>query len=198
MSEVQEEKKGWSWLGFLFAPYYYAGYGKLKKGVIYVVLGTFPLFGIIIAILGGRNARKDLPIGKEEFNWKNIGIIFVINIVTAMSLQMALENRSSSNKEIEIVKQSSLEMCPNATVEQMVDGYISNPSWESDVSDDGVKFVNISGEITYLNKTVDALLQFTFTKDGTSFKYNYFEMNEMVQNDFLANALLSNMCESTK
>jgi len=29
MQENQvEEKKGWSWMGFLFAPHYYAGYGK--------------------------------------------------------------------------------------------------------------------------------------------------------------------------
>ena len=35
MEENQvEEKQGWSWLGFFFAPHYYAGYGSLQKGII--------------------------------------------------------------------------------------------------------------------------------------------------------------------
>lgn len=33
MSEDGNKNKGWSWLGFFFAPYYYAGYGKLGKGM---------------------------------------------------------------------------------------------------------------------------------------------------------------------
>jgi len=79
MSEEQkilskDEKSGWNWLGFFFAPYYYAGYGDLKKGGIYAVVGAFPLFGLIIAIISGKNANKDLPIGKQEFNWKNVAV----------------------------------------------------------------------------------------------------------------------------
>lgn len=85
-----EEKKGWSWLGFFFAPHYYAGYGDLKKGLIYAVIGAFPLFGLIIGIISGRNARKDLPIGKQDFKWANVGITVVVNIIVAIILQIAI------------------------------------------------------------------------------------------------------------
>ena len=91
MSENQnEEKKGWSWLGFFFAPHYYAGYGEVKKGIIYAIIGAFPSFGLIIGIIAGRSARKDLPIGKQDFKWANVGITVAVNIVFAIILQIAI------------------------------------------------------------------------------------------------------------
>lgn len=64
------EKKGWSWLGFLFAPYYYAGYGKLQKGItLAAISGIMPLIGLGIAIYGGIKAKQELPIGEVTFNW---------------------------------------------------------------------------------------------------------------------------------
>lgn len=87
-----EEKKGWSWLGFLFAQHYYAGYGDLKKGVIYAILGGFPLFAIIIAILCGKNATNDLPIGKKEFNWVNVAITVAITIVSYIILKIIIQS----------------------------------------------------------------------------------------------------------
>ena len=91
MSENQvEEKKGWSWLGFFFAPHYYAGYGNLKKGLIYAVIGAFPLFALIIGIIAGRSAKKELPIGKQDFKWANVIITVVVNIVVAIILQIVI------------------------------------------------------------------------------------------------------------
>ena len=200
MSENQEEKKGWSWLGFFFAPYYYAGYGNLGKGILYAILGVFPLFGIIIAIISGKNARKDLPIGKQEFKWANVAIIFVLIVVFGFILQLTIQSikADSSSNEINIVKTSSLEICPDATVEKMVNSFISNPSWEGGMTDEGINFVDISGEITYMNKPVDAVLQFIFSKDNTTFNYNAFEINEIPQNNLTATELLTKMCESAK
>ena len=196
----EEEKKGWSWLGFAFAPYYYAGYGNLKKGILYAVFGVFPLFGLIIAIMGGRNARKDLPIGKQKFSWGNVAIIVALTIVNAVAIQMAIENfkTDSTSNEVNIIKMSSLDMCPTSTVQEMVNSFISNPIWESDTTEDGIKFVNINGDITYNNEDVKALVQFIFSKNNETFKYNYFEMNGIAQDKSMANALLTKMCESTK
>ncbi len=104
----------------------------------------------------------------------------------------------SDTKEVGTIKQSKLEMCPTATVEEMVNGFMGDPSWESDITENDIKFVNISGDITYADKPVRAVLQFFFSKDGTSFEYNAFEINEVPQNQFIAGALLEKMCESTK
>ena len=104
----------------------------------------------------------------------------------------------SDTKEVETIKQSKLKMCPTATVEEMVNGFMGDSSWESDITENGIKFVNISGDITYADKPVRAVLQFFFNKDGTSFEYNAFEINEVPQNQFIAIALLKKMCENAR
>ena len=91
MSENQaKEKKGWSWLGFFFAPYYYAGYGDLKKGFIFAILYGIPFIGLIAGIYGGLKARQELPIKQQEFQWKNVGIVAVVNFVILIAIQLML------------------------------------------------------------------------------------------------------------
>jgi len=80
-----EEKKGWSWLGFFFAPYYYAGYNKLKKGLILAIIsGLIPLGSLVVNIYGGLNAKKELPIGNQKFNWKNVSITLVVLVIVSL------------------------------------------------------------------------------------------------------------------
>lgn len=107
--ENNEEIKSWSWLGFLFMPYYYAGYGDLKKGlsvaVFIGVLGavtekfmqadTMMIFllvstvlGLTIAIYGGTQAKKELPIKKQKFNWLNVFYAFLAYITGALIVSM--------------------------------------------------------------------------------------------------------------
>ena len=100
--------------------------------------------------------------------------------------------------EVKMVKGGKLQMCPNATVEEMVDGFLGDPSWESGKSNDGQEFVNVEGKMTFQEKEVTAKVQFFINKDRTSFQYNAFEMNDIPQNNFIASALLSKMCESVK
>jgi len=91
MSENQvEEKKGWSWLGFFFAPYYYAGYGDLKKGIIFALLAGIPFVALIVGVYGGLKAREELPIKKQDFNWKNVGIAVVVYFIAFVSIQLLL------------------------------------------------------------------------------------------------------------
>lgn len=88
-----EEKKGWSWMGFLFAPYYYAGYGNLNKGLVLAVIsGLMPLFAIVVCVYGGIKAKEELPIGETEFNWKNVGIALVVISVVSITSQMTIES----------------------------------------------------------------------------------------------------------
>ncbi|MDX9756656.1 MAG: hypothetical protein A2329_01175 [Sulfurimonas sp. RIFOXYB2_FULL_37_5] len=85
-----EEKKGWSWLGFLFAPFYYAGYGDMKKGLIFALISGFPLFAIFICIYGGLKAKKELPIGEVDFKWSNAVIAFVVTFITYVVLKTVI------------------------------------------------------------------------------------------------------------
>lgn len=85
---VGSVKKGWSWLGFLFAGYYYAGYGKLLQGIVMAVLSVIPIFGIAFMIYGGIKAKKELPVKEVDFKWANVGIAFGAAIVAAIALIM--------------------------------------------------------------------------------------------------------------
>jgi hypothetical protein len=79
-----ENKKGWSWMGFLFAPHYYAGYGQLKKGLVLAVIsGIMPLVMIAVGIYGGLKASQELPIKEIEFNWKNVAFTIATVIVVS-------------------------------------------------------------------------------------------------------------------
>jgi uncharacterized membrane-anchored protein YitT (DUF2179 family) len=83
-----ENKKGWSWMGFMFAPHYYAGYGQLKKGFILAVIsGIMPLVAIAVGIYGGLKAGQELPIKEVEFNWKNVAFTIVTVIVISVISQ---------------------------------------------------------------------------------------------------------------
>jgi hypothetical protein len=110
MEENQvEEKKGWSWFGFFFAPFYYAGYGELKKGIIYGIISFIPFIGgLAVAIIGGRNARKDLPIGKQDFKWSAVGIVFAIFLPLTIGVQLLLDNLSSGTPKCSASKTKKL------------------------------------------------------------------------------------------
>lgn len=87
-----EEKKGWSWLGFFFAPYYYAGYGNLPKGLVLAVIsGIVPLFAIVVGVYGGLKAKKELPIGQQAFNWKNFGIALAVAVGVSLISMATIE-----------------------------------------------------------------------------------------------------------
>jgi len=89
------EKKGWSWLGFLFAPSYYAGYGDLTKGFIFAIISGFPLFAIFICIYGGLRAKKELPIGEVKFKWLNVLIVIILTIASSTIIKMIIASAQS-------------------------------------------------------------------------------------------------------
>ena len=87
MEENQvEEKQGWSWLGFFFAPHYYAGYGSLQKGIIFAVIAGIPFMAILVGAYGGLKAKQELPIKEQNFQWKNVGITSIVNIIALVTI----------------------------------------------------------------------------------------------------------------
>ena len=91
MSENQVKKKeSWSWKGFFFAPYYYAGYGELQKGMIMAVLGGIPFVGLIVGIYGGLKAKQELPIDQQSFSWSNAAPAIIVNLMIFIAIQLLL------------------------------------------------------------------------------------------------------------
>lgn len=77
----------WSWMGFIFSIYYYAGYGNMKKALCLTLVYYIPVIGWLIAMIyAGAKANEELPIKKIQFNWKNVFFIIVIALVYVLLL----------------------------------------------------------------------------------------------------------------
>jgi hypothetical protein len=98
--------------------------------------------------------------------------------------------------DVSTVKESELEMCPNITVEQMVDSFFEDPEWSGGKAADGRKLVNVSGTIKYDNQPARAMVQIWM--QGDDFSVEALEINGRPQPDGMLDALLAKMCQSAK
>lgn len=96
--------------------------------------------------------------------------------------------------EVQFVKEAQMNACPSVTLEQLVDGYMASPKWQSLEADER-SFVNIKGGIYLHEKPIDALLQFEINDDET-LHINALEFNDIPQNQFMAVGLIESMCEA--
>ena len=99
----------------------------------------------------------------------------------------------AEDPSISMVKSGVLDSCPDKNMNEMVNGFLGSPKWTSGISEDGQKFVNIEGRLTYAEKEVDGIIQFFVNDDR--FEFSALEFNEVPQSVLIANALLVKMCE---
>jgi hypothetical protein len=92
------------------------------------------------------------------------------------------------------VKDASLSSCPSATLGQMADAFMTNPSWRDFPSTSGGTVVELTGEISYDGFPADALIQFDLS--GGSFEAVYLGINNVDQNMLILSALLTKMCNA--
>jgi len=121
--ENNKEIQGWSWLGFLFMPYYYAGYGALKKGSIFALIAgliagvdytvSIVLFvitvmiGLGIAVYGGLKAKAELPIKEQMFSWKNVMVavgVYVIAMLVSTALFSLMKSSTPKCNALDTTK----------------------------------------------------------------------------------------------
>lgn len=95
------KKKGFSWLSLLFAPYYYAGYGKYTKGVIFAIIGFIPLTSIIVNIYAGFRAKLELPIGEQNFKWIPAIAVYLLHSIIWGSIYFMSPAYQNDIKEIQ-------------------------------------------------------------------------------------------------
>jgi len=107
---------------------------------------------------------------------------------------LLLINGCGETPEVLMVKGGQLDSCPSKTVGEMVDGFMGSPSWSSITAEDGSNYVNISGDITFHEKPVRALIQYKLNEDET-FEFNALEFNDVPQNGLIAMGLQQKMCE---
>ena len=123
----------------------------------------------------------------------NIIIIIAVGIGIFKSFSNDSGEDSGEDSIVQQVKYANLGSCPEKTLEEMAKGFMGSHSWSSGKSEDGNTFVNLEGDISFMEKKVSAVIQFKFNDDDT-FKFNALEFNEIPQNNFMASSLLEKMC----
>ncbi len=128
--------------------------------------------------------------GKYKFSKIFFGILMLFYLASLFS---------GDSPEIEMVKKGHFKDYPNVTIEKGIDNFFGSPKWESGTGTDGATkgktLVNISGNIMFMEKEVKALLQFVVNNEDSTFEVNALEFNNIPQNLFMINGLLSKMFE---
>ncbi|MEE8435020.1 MAG: hypothetical protein V3S64_09565 [bacterium] len=94
-----------------------------------------------------------------------------------------------------MVQNGKLERCPKHTLRQMADSFLSSPAWEKGKTRDGLEFVNVRGGVIYLEKPVNAAVQFMVNRKAGKFTLHAFELNGIPQNGPFRRALIRKMCD---
>lgn len=156
--DINEVKKKWNWKAFFFNAYYFAGYGALRKGAILAFVAGLSSMSIIfiflpfvIAIYAGLKANEELDF-KNKFDWKNVGIAIVANIIAI--LLASLLSGSFSNSNINLVKNGIINLDKSITVGQALDNWdnCQNTNWTSFTTKNGKQVVQFKCEIVGANK----------------------------------------------
>lgn len=180
----------------------YAGIAVIALSIFYkpeMAMGAGFVFLLAWYFL---SAKPQVQYVKEKLNnqyvkkgWRT-PILYAIGALIALATASVMFSEGAfDSKAVAMVKGGKMQMCELHTVEQMVNGFMGNPSWESGTGEGGVQYVNVRGDITLHDKPVRALVQFKVDEAAGKFEYNAFETNEIAQNNLLAMALLKKMCD---
>ena len=139
---------------------------KMSKRPIYILLAIIPL------LLAGCSSSSDSSDTSSD-----------------------LLDYFTESANVSSVKDASLSSCPSATLGQMADAFMTNPSWRDFPSNSGGTVVELTGEISYDGFPADALIQFDLS--GGSFEAVYLGINNVDQSLLVLSALLNKMCDAT-
>jgi hypothetical protein len=142
---------------------------NLSISPIILVVGV--LIGIILSAL-------NRPLGISKI-WQLAvgGFVLVVIIAWASS--------GGNDRYVKMVKGGTLDGYPQKTVGRAFDDFLNNPKWESGLSEEGERFVNVKGGILYLDEKANIVVQFIIDKDNNRFSYNASKINGVPLNNFL-------------
>lgn len=158
-----------------------AFWGYVGLSVLIPIAGL--ILGIVAMTKGGRKVRQ------------GVALIIVSVGVALLYISAVGGGGTSQSAVVQIVQDGTLEGYPSKTLGQAVDGFFRSPSWEAITARDGKTYVNISGRTSFMDSTVDVLLQYRVDADTGQFELQAFEMNGVPQNMIMYSGLISAMYE---
>lgn len=157
------------------------------------------IFGCVIVV--GKLIRTIFR-NRENIKISRAKGLFIYGIIAAAAICIAIfvavnedtggnGSGSGSDKYVRMVKTATVEAFPQKTVGDAFDDYLKNPKWESGQSEDGTRFVNVSGKILIYGKETDIVVQFEIEDEKAGiFSYHACELNGVPQNDLFVWGLM--------
>lgn len=151
-----------------------------------IILAIGVAVGLVLSAVGAKR-----PWGLGEIMSLLVGVFLLI---TFMVLVPKLGG-GSDDKYIQMVKNGTLESYPQMTVGEAFDGYLDNPKWETGMTEDKQRFVNVKGGILYYDENAEIAVQFFINEKDKSFQYYACEVNGQPQNDAVVSELFGTIYE---
>jgi hypothetical protein len=164
-----------------------------------------------------------LVLGSKDLNCPP-GVIWSINVIAALalvSLIAANVNAMFSNplvNNINLIRSSSLELCPSRTIDEMANSFFEDPQWSAYTkskydrkipSAERGSFVVLTGNVMFDGRVQEADIRFKFTKwekKGHArlrnlrfeyeFEFHQIDINGIVQPEHAGLELLELMCDT--
>lgn len=124
------------------------------------------------------------------------GIIVAVGVIAVLSMLFNSNFKDKSDKYVEIVKNGILDQYPQKTVGDAFDNFLEKEVWESGITEDGIRFVNVSGELLYADELANVIVQFMVDEENESFTYNACEIDGVPQNNLIVRSLFNTIYNS--
>lgn len=111
-------------------------------------------------------------------------------------LSLLLVIIAGCSKDIVNIKESTLEACPDYTIEELVDNYMDDAKWEEKKEKNGYYIYSANGKILYNNERVDASID--FATSGSKIIVKDFKIDKTLDKKIIIDNLIIDMCKVTK
>ncbi len=139
------------------------------------ILVLIAAIGMILSLFGPK------PLSLSTKIQAVIGVILIVVIIVTS----VRPSGGGNDKYVQIVKDGTLDAYPQMTVGKAFDDFLDNPKWESGLSDNEERFVNVIGEILYYGNEAEIVVQFIVDEKSGAFQYYACEIDGIPQNDLI-------------
>lgn len=122
------------------------------------------------------------------------GLVLVGGIGLGALLLFTSNFSPFQDRYVKLVRNGKMESCPHRTVGSMTSSFLTRPRWRSLVADDGKRYVNCRGGLTYKDAPATVELQFAILGQS-SFQLRSLEINGVPQPLLVQLVLMKMMCE---
>lgn len=145
---------------------------------------------------------NDIAVAPKKRFGKNIAIGIVLLLIAGMVVSYVQHGtiynliNKDSQKYIDMVKGGHpVDQPDDVTYGKAFNNFFSSPKWKYFQATNGKHIVQFDGKCSYLEKTVDMVIQFELNLENNSFQVYAVEMNGIPQNQLFIYALIMKVFE---